>query len=614
MTVALRKLFAVVVFLYCGANGFLLAQGPELSPDAESFIEDHFTEAKSAEALQQFDKAIEQYELILKRYPDAVPEVYQNLGLVYYLVRRYDDAIRVFERGIRLKPSMVGARLFLGSSYLMKERPQDALPHLQYAHKNQPTAESAQYLGLCLNSLRRYDEANDYYRFALARSPDKAYFLHLLGNSYLRLSEQVGNALTAHYPDSTYEFLITAKVMDAQQWYQVAAQEYLEAAKRDPMNAALFLPLARSLAILGENKSSGRALARYRELMPMDAKVEFGDLPQKEIADVGIVVDYEAELAALPKVTRGVQPALPMLPHAANAEMQQRMASAASIWKPVVDDLLRSQWQKATDALAAMRPGPNDWLRDYLLATVWLWRDDGEKAETAARRLKPIAEKNPAVEMLRWDIYRQLSYVYFQRLLDEYPQSAWALFLKGRTLSGQGKLQAVEEYRAALAADPRLPEAHIALADIYMSNSKPDEALAECQKELELNPNSSAAKTRIGHIYVQQRDPEKAIPYLEEALKQDLEDANATADLALAMELRGDTERAIVEYQQAIKLDPSLNRIHYVLARLYRKIEKPDLAERENQLFRTNEVTARQQGLERLRQLRESGIPKASPE
>jgi len=197
MTVPVRALFVSAAFFYLGANRLVLAQGPDLSAEAESFIEDHFSAAKGAEALQQFDKAIEQYELILKRYPDAVPEVYQNLGLVYYLARRYDDAIRVFERGIRLKPNMVGARLFLGSSYLMKERPERALPHLQYAHKTQPTVESAQYLGRCLNSLRRYDEANEYYRFALARSADKAYFLHLLGNSYLRLSEQVGNSLTA---------------------------------------------------------------------------------------------------------------------------------------------------------------------------------------------------------------------------------------------------------------------------------------------------------------------------------------------------------------------------------------------------------------------------------
>jgi tetratricopeptide (TPR) repeat protein len=606
---ACRNMLGVMLLSF-GADRLMPAQGPELSPEAQAFIEDHFTQARSAEALRQFDAAIEQYELILKRYPDAVPEIYQNLGLVYYLGHRYDEAIRVFERGIRLKPAMVGARLFLGSSYLIEERPRDALPHLQYAHKRQPTAESAQYLGMCLNALRRYDDANEYYRFALARSADKPLFLHLLGDSYLRLSEEVGNALTVRYPDSAYEFLMTAKVMEAQQWYQVAAQEYLEAARRDPMNAELFLLLARSLAILGDNPASEQALARYRELMPADTKVEFGDLPHKEVADVGIVVNYQAELAALAGVTGQARPALPMLPREVNAEIQHHLASpSAGAWGRVLEQLLHAQWQKASDTLAAMHPAPNDWLRDYLLATVWLWRDDADRAEIVARRLKAVAEKNPAAQMLLWDIYRQDSYVFFQKVLDEYPQSAWAHFLKGRTLAGQGKLQAAEEYQAALTADPSLPEVHIALADIYMANSKAEEALAECQKELELSPNSSAAKSRIGRIYVQERDAGKAIPYLQQALAQDPDDANARADLAQALEMGGDTERAIVEYRRALKLDPAVNRIHYILARLYNKTGKPDLAERERQLFQTNEASARQQGLDRLRQLRENGTP-----
>jgi tetratricopeptide (TPR) repeat protein len=206
--------------------------------------------------------------------------------------------------------------------------------------------------------------------------------------------------------------------------------------------------------------------------------------------------------------------------------------------------------------------------------------------------------------MLRWDIYRQLSFIHFQRLLDEYPQSAWAHFLKGRTLTAQGKIQAVEEYLAAIAADPTLPEVHIALADAYLSNSRVQEALAECQKELELNADSSAAKARIGRIYVQLREGEKGIPYLEEALKEDPEDANARADLAQGMELRGDMDKAVAEYQRALKLDPSLNRIHYILARIYRKSGKPELADREFELFKINEGTAHQQSLERLRRLR----------
>src|SRR5258705_4084267 len=106
---------------------------------------------------------------------------------------------------------------------------------------------------------------------------------------------------------------MTAKVTEAQQWYQIAAQEYLEAAKRDPMNASLFFLMGRWLAVLGKDKASTQALARHHELTPFDSKVELGDLPRKEMADVGIAIDYEAELAALPKVNREHLPLVRML-------------------------------------------------------------------------------------------------------------------------------------------------------------------------------------------------------------------------------------------------------------------------------------------------------------
>jgi tetratricopeptide (TPR) repeat protein len=600
------------------AGGILAAaQGQELSSTAMEFIETHFAAAKQAEAFEQFPKAIQEYELIIRKYPKAVPEVYQNLGLIFYLERRYDEAIGAFERGRRLKPGMPGSRLFLGASYVLTERPEPALPHLESAHKTQPTIESATFLGLALTALKRYDEANRLFRFALPLSPKKDYYLHLLGNGYLKMSEQVFNRFSERHKDSKYEHLMMAMVVDSQQWYQIAAKEYLEAAKRDPMNASLFMPLARWLVALGLDKPAEMAFERYRRLVPLDreAKLNKDDLPKKELADVGIKVDYLAELSALPPVDRANLPPLPILTSEVNEEVRKRLAGdSGQKWKPVVEHLLHSRWKQATEALESMRPGPNDWLRDYLLALVWLWQDDASQAEEIARRLKTHSEEIPAIEMLRWDIYRQRSFQYFQRLLDEYPESAWAHFVKARNLDAQGKREALDEYKAAIAADPALPDVRIALTDYYLSNSNIEAALAESQKELEFNPYSTSAKVRIGRIYVELQEPQKGIPYIQEALKGDPEDANARADLARGLDLLGQTEKAIAEYKRALELDSSLNRLHYVLARLYRKTGRPELAEREYQIFQSNEATARQQNLERVRRLRESEALKASPQ
>ena len=589
------------------------AQTASLSPADEEFIARQFDAAKQAEAFRNFSLAIEHYRTILEKYPRAVPEVYQNLGLVAYLAKRYPEAIDAFERGLKLKPGMTGSRLFLGASYVQSERPEQALPHLRYAHKAGPTQESAMYLGLALYSLRRYEEANPYFHFALPLSSNRDYFLHLLGVSYLRLSEQVSNALSQRFPESKYEHTMLAKIVDAQQFYQISAKEYLEAAKLDPMNASLFLPLARWLTVLGLDAAADVAFDRYRKLLPAERNVKFdrGDLPKRELADVGIKVDYLAELTALPDVT---MPPAPQFTAEINAELHKRIvADPNNKWKQATALISAGQWPEAIQALTSIRPAPNDWLRDYLLVAVWLLSDEAGKGAAIAERIKPAAASAPAVLLLRWEVYRQLSYQYFQRLNDEYPSSAWTHFAKARNLDAQGKREALQEYQAAIAADPDLPEIRIALADFHASNSNLEEALALCRKELELNPLSTAAKLRIGRIHIGLRQADKGVPYIEEALKNDPSDPDVHADLARGLELTGDTQRAITEYARALELDPSLNRLHYVLARLYRKIGKPELAERENEVFQKNEAGARQLLLERTRKLRETAAAQPSP-
>lgn len=605
--------FATLIIPAVLGAGSLAAQ---LAPADEEFITARFQAAKQAEAFRNFPLAMENYQAILKKYPRAVPEVYQNLGLVEYLDKRYPEAIKTFEQGLKLKPGMVGSRLFLGASYVLSEQPERAVPHLQFAHKAGPTQETAMYLGLALHALRRYEEANPYFRFALPLSTNRDYFLHLLGISYLKQSEQLGNALSLRFPESKYEHIMLAKIVDAQQFFQVAAKEYLEAAKLDPMNASVFLPLARWLAVLGLDPAAEAAFDRYRQLLPPEKNARFDrtDLPRRELADVGIKVDYLAELKALPPANS--PPAIPQFAAEINAELGKRLAvDPGGKWKQAAALITAAQWPEAIQALNAIRPAPADWLRDYLLAAVWLLSDDAAKAETIAAKLKPAADSaaGAAVLLLRWEISRQLSFQHFQRLTEEYPASAWTHFAKARNLDAQGKREALDEYQAALAADPGLPEIRIALADFHASNSNLPEALALCEKELELNPLSTAAKLRIGRIYIGLRQAEKGIPYIEEALKNDPNDPDVHADLARGLELLDDTPRAIAEYSRALQLDPSLNRLHYVLARLYRKIGKPELAQREYEVFQKNEAGARQLLLERTRKLRETTAAAAPP-
>jgi tetratricopeptide (TPR) repeat protein len=584
----------VLTGVWLMASLLLAADPPQLTLEARSFIEIHFLAAKRAEAASDFARAIDEYQQILKKYPKVVPAVYQNLGLVYYLARKYEAAIETFNEGIQMDPSMVGAQLFLGNAYLATEQPEKALPHLQYAHKEKPTAESATALGLAYSATRQYGKAAQYFKLGLDGSTQKDNQLYFIGDSYLKQAERAANVLTDQQPDSKYDHLLAARIMESQDRYQMTALQYLDAAKKDPWNAAIFFPLARMMAILGMDRACELALERYRQLMVVDqrATLDAGKLPRGRVAEIGQKTDFEGALKALPAVDASNLPPLPLLNSDVNAELRKRSAADRSgKWKTATDRLLHARWQEGIASLETLPAA--DWLRDYLVAMAYVWSDKYDKAEETLGRPGLTSQRGPAVQMLVWEVNQQLSLVYFNRLLEEFPQSARAHYLRGRTLDAQGNKDAEAEYQAAIAADPSRTEARIALADFYLTSSRYQEALTECQKALEVNSYLSPAKSRIGRIYIQLHDPQKGIPYVQAVLHGDPDDAQARADLARGLELLGEGDKAVAEYQRALTLDPSLNRIHYVLGRIYRKQGKTELAENEFRVFERNEASER---------------------
>jgi tetratricopeptide (TPR) repeat protein len=599
------------------AGGILAQPSGELASEASAYIELHFLAAKRAENAGDFARAASEYQSILKRYPKEIPEAYQNLGLVYYLDRKYEEAIRTFSNGLRLRPDMVGAQLFLGASYLYTEQPEKALPHLQRAYRQKPAPESATYLGLAYVGVKQYADAARNFRFALNAAEQKDAVLYFLGDTYLKASEAVSHKLAEQNPDSKYDYFITARILDSQDWYQVAASEYLEAAGKDPLNAAIFFPLARLLAILGQEEASRLALERYRQLVPVDrqAALDPSELSKKQLAAVGPKVDYLGELRALPPVPqRDGPPPVPLLNSDVNAVLRKILAADRSgKWKQVIDYLIHGRCQQAVAALEDMQSPAAAWLPAYLEANAYAWSDDYHKAEEILEGARLRAQQAPPVQLLGWEVYQQLSFFYFNWLLQEYPQSPRAHLLRARTLNAQGKREALDEFQAAIAADSNLPEARLALVDYYLNNAKYNEALEECRRTLEIHPWSIRAKLRIGRTYVQLRQPELGIPYLRAALAAEPDDAEGHADLARGFELQNQMERAITEYRRALELDPSLNRVHYVLGRIYRKLNQIEMADREYQIFQQNESGERQAHLQRMKKLRWKETPQREP-
>ncbi len=593
------------------------AQPSALGPADYTAIETRFRAAKRFEAAEEFSRAAAEYRSILKLYPTAVPRVYHNLGLVSYYQRNYSDAIAALETGIDLDDTMIASRLFLGICYLYVERPEEALPLLESAHRLQPTFESALHLGQAYAANLLYGGAVRALREALPQAGDQtANVLYSLGQTYLKRAERIVNGQSEAHPESKETHLAAAKVFESQQLYQIAAVKYLEAAEMDPLNASIFFPLARMLAILGLDAPSKIALERYWSLLPSVPRIPIDEsmLPKEQVAEIGTKVEFEGILRSLPAVDPARLPPLPILAREINEELEDRLKRPdSSRWERVVEGVSAGRFQESLASLGAISAPEDEWLRDFLKASIHVWLDDYEAAAVAAAVEALEDRPQQAVQTLRAEIFRQVSIEYFDRLVREHPDSCRARLVRAMNFSAQDMSEAEAEFLAAVEACPLDTQIRIELADYYLANSQYVEARQACLDELRIHPHSSDAKKRLGRIHVQLRDGEKALPHLLAVVESDSSDADVRTDLGRAYELLERWEDAVAEYELALRLDPTLNRVRYVLARIYRQLGRVDVAREQFDQFKRNEDAARRTRTDRIQRLRKKEAPASPP-
>src|SRR5687768_8928220 len=93
--------------------------------------------------------AAERYNLAIIELQPSMPEARTNLGLAYFLQKKYEPAVRSFEAGLKLQRGMANAWLFLGISKFHLNRPSEAVPALHKFTGMRPQDLQGQYfLGL----------------------------------------------------------------------------------------------------------------------------------------------------------------------------------------------------------------------------------------------------------------------------------------------------------------------------------------------------------------------------------------------------------------------------------------------------------------------------------
>ena len=206
---------------------------------------------------------------------------------------------------------------------------------------------------------------------------------------------------------------------------------------------------------------------------------------------------------------------------------------------------------------------------------------DYEASLQALAGLPPSGRHSAEAAYWRARCYEKLATAAYLSLYQTDPNSYRSHQLMGDLAAAReedGK--AMEEYRAAIALKPSLPNLHYSLGHLLWKNLQVPEARVELEAELTLNPRHAGALDDLGNTYLAEHQPEKALPYLNRALAADPGNPDIHRDLGTAYSGLGDYLKAEPELRIALSNDRD-GSVHYKLARVYLALGEKDKAARE---------------------------------
>ncbi|MGI0484702.1 tetratricopeptide repeat protein [Pantanalinema rosaneae CENA516] len=153
------------------------------------YIESLRQEATAALGEGRFDAAEHHYRMLLP-YDGYNPDVWQNLGMLYHLMGRHEEALNALEISLQLAPENPVALHVSGLSLEHLNRDPDAETAFRQALKLNPVyVDSLISLGELLSQLDRGEEAADLFQQAIATAPQQSAGYVGLGKLRLKQGE-----------------------------------------------------------------------------------------------------------------------------------------------------------------------------------------------------------------------------------------------------------------------------------------------------------------------------------------------------------------------------------------------------------------------------------------
>ena len=170
----------------------------------------------------------------------------------------------------------------------------------------------------------------------------------------------------------------------------------------------------------------------------------------------------------------------------------------------------------------------------------------------------------------------------YHRMIAQNAESAEADMLVGEALDEmKDTIGATREFRAAVQANPKEPNAHFGLGYLLWTQLQYQEAAEEFQAELENTPDYLQAMLYLADSDIKLNKNEDARPLLERVVAIDPKNSMGRLDLGIVYTDAERKEDALREFEEAAVLTPDDVNVHMWLGRLYKSLGKVNEAKTE---------------------------------
>jgi tetratricopeptide (TPR) repeat protein len=221
-----------------------------------------------------------------------------------------------------------------------------------------------------------------------------------------------------------------------------------------------------------------------------------------------------------------------------------------------------------------------------------IYTSSGE-LDKAAAIVEPLRARNPTnvgVLYAAYRIYSQLAGEAMLSLSMVDPDSAQMHRVMAQEETRQGNTNgAIAQYRKAIAIDSHLPGVHFELAELLNTSRDVQiqkEAMEEYRAALAANPTDEKTICRLGDIDAEKGNIPQAYAEYSKAVELQPADADATLGLANVLIEMNQQDKALTLLEQTIQMDPGNATAHYRLGMLYRKNGRLEDAQREVEFYK----------------------------